>query len=260
VAVALDEKVLLSRSLVNRLWRQFFGRGLVHPVDQMHSGNPPSVPGLLQWLADDFAASGYDLERLVAAIVSTKAYRLSSRWDSAAALPAEGDFAVMRVRLLSPRQYTLSLLVATGRADFAAPAARRQRAEKLAGGSGAARIEQYLAAEELAAPLWPQLDPGQDGQTSTAEALYLSNNAAVQTPVKAEPGTLAAQLAKLDDAKQIADAAIRQFYCRQPAEGEAARLADWLNSQKLETTEQRTSTCEQLLWALATAAEFRLQH
>jgi hypothetical protein len=260
VSIALEDKTFLSRSLVNRMWRQFFGRGLVHPVDQMHSGNAPSVPGLLEWLAEDFAASGYDIHRLVGAIALTKAYRLSTRWDFAAPLPEEGDFAVARLRLLSPRQYALSLLVATGRAEFAAPDALQSRAERLAGASGVDRVKQYLAAEEKASPLLSQLDPGEDGQSSADEALYLSNNATVQTLVAAEPGTLAARLAEMSDHRQIAEAAIRHVFCRPPAEGEIDRLAEWLAGRSHASSISKAAACEQMVWTLVTSAEFRFQH
>jgi hypothetical protein len=256
VTIALEDKTFLSRSLVNRMWAQFFGRGLVHPVDQMHSGNPPSVPGLLEYLADDFAASGYDLRRLVGAIVATRAYRLSSRWDSAAPLPDEGDFAVTRLRLLSPRQYALSLLVATGRADFAPADALQTRAEKLAGADGIGRIQQYLAAEEQARPLLAQLDPAEEGQSSADEALYLSNNPGLQTLVSAEPGTLAARLAEMSDPRQIAQTAVRHAFSRPPTEAEFERVTQFLAEQ----TGEKSRACEQLVWVLVTSAEFRFQH
>jgi hypothetical protein len=255
VTIALEEKTFLSRSLVNRMWRQLLGRGLVHPVDQMHSGNPPSVPGLLEWLADDFAASGYDLQRLIGAIVSTKAYRLSSRWESTAPLPSEGDFAVNRLRLLSPRQYAASLLVATGRVAFGPVDPLQSRAEKLADATGVSRIGQYLAAEAKAAPFWPQLDPGEDGQSSADEALYLSNNPAVQALVAGEPGTLAARLADARDPRQVAEMAVRHVFGRSPAEGEVERLTEWLSQQP-----DKPRACEQLVWTLVTSAEFRFQH
>ncbi len=255
VSVALEDKTFLSRSLVNRLWRQYFGRGLVHPVDQMHSSNPPSVPGLLEYLADDFAASGYQISRLVGALVSTKAYRLSSHWESARSLPEEEDFAVARLRLLSPRQYAISLLVASGRADFGPADTVHTRAEKLTGAAGVNRVAQYLAAEEKAAPLWSQLDPGEDGQTSASEALYLSNNPDVQVLMNADAGSIAARLADLSDPRQIADVAVRHTLCRPAAPGEIDRLADWIKQQPA-----RARACEQLLWILVTSAEFRFQH
>ncbi len=64
--------------MVNRLWGWMMGRGLVHPVDSLDSFHPPSHPELLDWLARDFAASGYDIRRLWKALASTQAYQLES--------------------------------------------------------------------------------------------------------------------------------------------------------------------------------------
>ena len=51
LALAPTEREFFSRAIVNRLWHRFFGHGLVMPLDQMHSANPPSHPELLAWLA-----------------------------------------------------------------------------------------------------------------------------------------------------------------------------------------------------------------
>ena len=56
-----SEPEFFSRSIVNRLWHRFFGHGLVMPLDQMHTENPPSHPELLAWLARDMAEHKYDL-------------------------------------------------------------------------------------------------------------------------------------------------------------------------------------------------------
>ena len=48
-----EERAFFARAIVNHIWNRFFGRGLVMPVDQMHSENPPSHPELLAWLARD---------------------------------------------------------------------------------------------------------------------------------------------------------------------------------------------------------------
>lgn len=63
----------LSRTMVNRLWQQLMGRGIVHPVDVM--SNPPWSEDLLDWLAVDFVEHGYDLKRTLRIIVQSKAYQ-----------------------------------------------------------------------------------------------------------------------------------------------------------------------------------------
>jgi hypothetical protein len=67
-----------AEATVNRIWSQFFGRGIVDPVDDFRSTNPPSHPNLLRRLAEDFSQNGYRLKRLARLIVLSRAYQLSS--------------------------------------------------------------------------------------------------------------------------------------------------------------------------------------
>ncbi len=67
-----------AEAIVNRMWSYFFGRGIVDPVDDFGSNNPPTHPKLLEALAEDFRSNGHDLKRLVKLIVRSRAYQLSS--------------------------------------------------------------------------------------------------------------------------------------------------------------------------------------
>jgi mono/diheme cytochrome c family protein len=70
---------LVGRVLVNRVWLLHFGRGLVGtPSDFGHLGERPTHPELLDWLADEFATTGWDLKRLHRLIVTSTAYRQDS--------------------------------------------------------------------------------------------------------------------------------------------------------------------------------------
>lgn len=64
----------MPRTLVNRYWKVLFGRGIVEPVDDMDA--QPFHPELLDWLAADFAAHGYDLKHLLRRMMTSRAYRL----------------------------------------------------------------------------------------------------------------------------------------------------------------------------------------
>src|SRR5262249_7046668 len=60
------------------MWGYFFGRGLVEPVDDFRSTNPPTHPDLLEALAKDFRDHGHDLKHLIRTIVTSQTYQLSS--------------------------------------------------------------------------------------------------------------------------------------------------------------------------------------
>lgn len=63
-----------SRNLANRVWGELLGRGFVNPVDDFREDNPPSHTQALDFLADEFVASGYDFRTLVRLVVTSKAY------------------------------------------------------------------------------------------------------------------------------------------------------------------------------------------
>ena len=77
--LAEENNPFFARTMVNRLWGHFFGRGIIHPIDDARSSNPPSNPELLDWLTRDFVAHDYDVRHLVGRIVNSLAYRLSSQ-------------------------------------------------------------------------------------------------------------------------------------------------------------------------------------
>ena len=62
-----------SRTIANRIWHRMMGRGIVHPVDAMHTR--PWSEDLLDWLAVDFAEGGYDLKKLIRRIATSQAYQ-----------------------------------------------------------------------------------------------------------------------------------------------------------------------------------------
>ena len=101
--VASPENRFFARAMANRLWAQLFGRGVVDPVDDMHEGNPPSHPELLQELAGQFAANQFDVKYLIRAICNSQTYQRSSK-------PSDKDdsganlFAHMAVKVNSPEQ------------------------------------------------------------------------------------------------------------------------------------------------------------
>ena len=116
-----------ARATVNYLWNQFFGRGIVDPVDQfdparLDPANPPPAPwtlqpsnaGLLNALADEFAANGYDLKWLMRQIANSEAYQLSSRYNGAWNDAWEPLFARKLVRRLWPEEIHDAIVQSSG--------------------------------------------------------------------------------------------------------------------------------------------------
>ena len=108
---------LVARVLVNRFWLGHFGRGLVNtPGDFGSLGERPAHPELLDWLASEFMANGWRLKPLHKLIVTSRAYRQSSRNDAAQSADPDNKFyARFRLRRLDAETLRDSMLAVTGR-------------------------------------------------------------------------------------------------------------------------------------------------
>jgi hypothetical protein len=71
-----------AEAAANRMWGYFFSRGIVDPVDDFRSTNPPTHPQLLRRLAENFSRSRYDLKGLMRLIMQSRTYQLSSRTNT----------------------------------------------------------------------------------------------------------------------------------------------------------------------------------
>ncbi|MEQ8786780.1 MAG: DUF1553 domain-containing protein [Pirellulaceae bacterium] len=242
VEASLAERSFFSRNIANRLWHYFFGRGLVQPVDQMHSENEPAIPELLALLADDLVEHDYDLRRTIRILVSSRVYRLDSRWTGEEPPPSAEVFAVARLRPLSRRQLALSLLLASGDDSFRQASQPEERAK--------AWLELQAQGEALIA----SLDQRVDGfESSAGEALFLTNSEAIQKLLRDGDHSLAKRLSAVDDDGELVTAVYQQLLSRDPTDAEVEQLTHWINTQRAD----RESLCADLAWAVLTSAEFR---
>ncbi len=202
-----DQRDYFARSIVNRTWQRLFAHGLVMPLDQMHSENPASHPELLDWLARDTSSNGYNLRRLIRGLVLSKTYARSSRWESDE-LPRASQFAVARIRALTPMQMALSLRLATtdpARFQTAKPADNNKAIEDLEPGArGLASVFEQ---------------PTEDFQIGVTEALLFSNSDRIIKELLTDGGDrLVGRLKTCKEARETVDLAVRH-----PVPGAAGR-------------------------------------
>ena len=248
VRIALDseEAGFFARNMVNRTWARLTGHGLVSPLDQMHSENPASHPELLDWLAEDFAAQGYDLKRLIRGIVLSETYGRSARHPGGAPLPPE-LFAVAVPRALTPRQLTASLGVAVQCSESspaeADPDQWRQRRESLERAFDSLRSRLEI--------------PEANFQVGTDEALLFSNSESFERDLLRDAnGHLVGRLKAIDEFDEVIETAYLAVLSRLPDAEEIDMLRQYVDARE----DRRPEAIRQVVWALATSPEFRFNH
>ena len=120
--IADRQNPLTARVMMNRLWQEHFGRGIVRSSDNFgRAGVPPTHPELLAWLARDFMDGGWRLKRMHKRIVLSNAYRMSSAEDNprAYAIDADNDlFWRQNLRRLDAEAIRDAMLAVSGRLNL----------------------------------------------------------------------------------------------------------------------------------------------
>ncbi|MGY8653871.1 MAG: DUF1549 domain-containing protein [Verrucomicrobiia bacterium] len=107
------ENPYFARAFVNRVWENYFGRGIVAPADDMNLANPPSNRALLDYLATTFAAKGYDMKWLHNEILNSDAYQRSWKVTDSNRLD-EKNFSRMVLRRIPAEVVNDAITLATG--------------------------------------------------------------------------------------------------------------------------------------------------
>ena len=233
VTQVLDGHPLLARAMVNRVWAILLGRGLVHPHDEIDSMHPPSHPELFEWLADDFAASGFDVRRLTRSIVLSEAYQLESRRPNESISPE--TFAWYLERPLTAEQMARSIqLVMRGSFQNDASVVRVLRQQVL-----------DVLPDAIEIPI--------------KDALFFSNNQAFDRFVRESTGEgqLLRRLADEnvshgDRAKQLIEVALN----RQADDEEVEAIRGYLRDRE----DRLDVALADVAWSILTGAEFRFNH
>jgi len=245
--VTAPENPYFAKVIVNRVWADLMGRGIVDPVDDLRATNPPSNPELLAALAADFRTNGCDLKKLIRTIATSHAYGLSTTPNERNVGDTRNYSRHYRQR---PRAEVLLDMVsdATGVAE---------KFEAVPPGSRAVAVWTARSQSEFLDG-FGRPDPNQDPpcerttDTTVVQALHLLNSPNLHRKVTADAGRAAALATGSKSPAEIVDELYLRTYCRPPSESETAAGVKRFAAPGA----TRRQAAEDLLWALINTPEF----
>jgi hypothetical protein len=245
--ITSDSNPYFARVIVNRVWADLMGRGLVEPVDDLRATNPPTNGPLLEALANDFRAARYDLKHLIRTICSSYVYGLGSLPNERNVADRQNYSRHYRTRLRG--ELLLDAVTdITGVPDTFSAMPAGSRANQL----WTTRVQSVFL-DTFGRPN-PNQDPPCERTTDTTvtQTLHLMNAPQLHQRVTSDTGR-AAQLAAGDLAPdKIVEEIYLLAYSRLPNE-EEREIGRRLFAEK-ETSRRQAS--EDLMWALLNTPEF----
>jgi hypothetical protein len=249
--MASRDNPYLARATANWAWSHLFGRGIVEPVSDAGSHNPPSHPELLDELAQYVTRIDFDLKELWRTLMRTRAYRLSSR-------PGESDrspphlFASMNAKPLSAEQlYDSIMLTAPPRDGVTAESDMRARIMVTSLVLDPQRAE-FLRRTDTSSADTREYSAG------ILQALLLMNGdvmTAVTSPE--ESGLVGALDAPFMTDEQRIDALFLATLSRFPAPHEKTTCLQLLTS---DSDSEPDEVLSDMLWSLFNSTEFTFNH
>ncbi len=121
--ITQPEQPLTARVMVNRIWQQHFGSGIVKSAGNFgKTGTPPTHPELLDWLATEFVESGWSVKKMHRLIMTSAAYRQSTAVTAEAQAqdPSGALLSRFPLRRLDAEAVRDSILKIAGRLDLTA--------------------------------------------------------------------------------------------------------------------------------------------
>jgi len=254
---------LFARNSVNRIWFLLMGRGLSHPLDEMHSKNPPSHPKLLDLLAREFVSHGFDLKWLIREIMMSEVYQRSSRLPDGVPKVDPNSYRVTLPKGLTSEQLLRAVLRATGNVEWAKALEVEPDAEKFDRkgyftGSNVELPPSLGEIESIFIQTFAQ-PPGVaevDFSPGVNKSLFLMNDRLIQHWLKPRTGNLIDRLSKMDAPNAMAKEMYLAVLSRLPEKEEAIWIIDYLARNE----PRRTAALADLAWALLNSAEFTFNH
>jgi len=253
-----------ARSIANRYWKHFLGRGLVEPEDDMRVTNPPSNPELLDTLAQHLVQSSFDARSLIRAICTSSTYQLAS---------AANELNLSDTNCYSrfyPKRLTAEVLL-DAVDDISGT---RTPFDRMPAGTRAVQLpDTSFASYFLTVFGRPDSSTACECERMTsatlAQSLHLINSKEMQSKLGAD-GSYAAQwssavpsdgaLSPAEHLRSTAPARIRELYVRalsrEPTPSEATVALEYL----LQKSNHVREAYEDLIWGVVNSKEFLFNH
>ena len=254
------ENPFFARSLVNRVWKNFMGRGLVEAVDDIRDANPASNAALFEALTRDFVAHRFDVRQLARTIMTSTTYQLTSApaGKNASDLKYHSHYIARRL----PAEAILDAISQVTGVGEDFPGFPGRRAMQLPD----AAVDSYFLTAFGRPPRITAAASERQQEPSITQALHVINGDTINRKLSASKG-LIHELMTSNAGNQ---AAIERIYLaalsRYPSDEEKKTLAAALDQASVSTngatgeTPGRRKALEDLAWAILTGREFLFTH
>lgn len=250
----------LARATVNRLWSHLFGKGIIDPVDDIRSSNPPSNPELLDALTHDFVEHKFDVRHILRTMLNSRTYQLAARINRFNEDDKQ-NFSHYLPRRLSAEQLFDTLSQVTGiRDNFTARVGSQGTIAMPSGGLRAGQLpDRQLTAEMLDLFGRPRGESScsceRHEEASMTQALHLINGKGMAARVAAPNGKLSQLLQQKLTDEQLVEELYLLILCRLPKPNEIELL-----KKHFTDTNDRIRAAQDVMWTLFNLKEFLFNH
>lgn len=248
--MARRENPFFARTLVNRLWGHFLGRGLYNEIDDLRDTNPPSNPELLDALARDFIDHKFDVKYVVRTILNSQVYQLSAQ-------PMPGNqedrqnFARYYARRL-PAEVLLDAIdqAAGTKTGFSGVSTNARAVDLPHEGFGSYFLDTFDRPRRVTSCECERSTGG-----TLAQVLLLSNSDEIENKLAAGDGRIARLLKDKKPLPEAVDELYLAAYSRLPRPEEAAQALGLIAR-----VDNKQQALEDVLWAILNTKEFLFNH
>jgi hypothetical protein len=238
-----------SGAMVNRLWKHYFGVGIVDPVDDLRSSNPPTNAALWKALNQEFVSSGFNLRHVMKLILNSRAYQLS-----AATLPEnETDrrfYSHAYAKRMSAEVLLDAISQVTGVPDAFPGYPVGIRATQLPDpGIESHFLKLFGQSDRVTACACER-----NGDVTLPQLLHLQNGASVVDKIKSADGRLVKLIKDVPDNAGLVETLFLTALARRPREPELKTVMRMFEGS------DRAEVIRDLFWALMNSKEFVFNH